>query len=478
MDKYTVKALSLQVGEDESQRRFVWYQPKSFEGAQLQYARVSDFERDGGFTIENSIIISAKTNEIYKNDNYISCKARVSGLLPGETYIYRVGCDSQYDEEAYVFKTEADARAEQSFFLIGDMHINVYRRSPECDTTYINHRWHHLLSQASQFENGRKPSFLLSVGDNISVCNLNNFAYPEKNTPTGVMEYAEAETEEFLAPREMKQIAFASVLGNHDSLMQGENADLGLSGITGYHYDLPGDDGYSGHFLDNTSGNFFFSSGDLLVVGINAPEEIAPNNVKSCSFEVNRAFIEKAVASHKDAKWKILLNHVPEYSYVAYYTSPSCESIRGKFSEMIEGLGFDIVFSGHQHAFSRTHAMKGAEVVGAESVENRTCENGGKVETLTRPRGVIHYNVPSAHDHAFYQRPYKEDPEKLFGAYGITPSAFGDMKKKHPDEAGKFNGILYSSPMYTYVSMCEGEMRIMTVRSDKNEAVDTLIIKK
>ena len=51
-------------------------------------------------------------------------------------------------------------------------------------------------------------------------------------------------------------------------------------------------------------------------------------------------------------------------------------------------------------------------------------------------------------------------------------------KEKHPDEAEKFKGILYSSPMYTYVSMREGEMRIMTVRSDKNVAVDTLIIKK
>ena len=122
--------------------------------------------------------------------------------------------------------------------------------------------------------------------------------------------------------------------------------------------------------------------------------------------------------------------------------------------------------------------MNGAQVVGADAVEDRIDENGCKVETLTRPRGVIHYNIPSAHDHAFYQRPYKEEPEKLFGAYGITPAAFEDMKKKHPDEATKFRGILYSSPMYTYVSMREGEMKIMTVRSDKNEAIDTLIIQK
>ena len=476
--EYTVTALSLQIGKNELERRIVWYQPSVFSSARVQIAQFDEYERDGGFTDRNSKVILASVSDIYMNDKFLSCKARISSLEPGKRYIYRVGHAEGYDSEAYVFKTEEDAFKEQDFFLVGDMHINVYKRSPSCDTTYINGRWHYLLSRAKCFDGARSPSFLLSVGDNISVCNMADFAYPEKKTPAGAQEYAEAEAAEFLAPREMKEIAFASVLGNHDSLLQGENADLGFSGITGYHYDLPNDDGYSGHFLDNTSGNFYFSSGDLLVVGVTVPEEIAPNNAKSCSFEVNRAFIEKAVESHKNAKWKIILNHVPEYSYVAYYTSPSCESIRGKFSDMIEGLGFDVVFSGHQHAFSRTHAMKGAEVVGAESVENRVCENGGRVETLIRPRGVIHYNIPSAHDHAFYQRPYKEEPEKLFGAYGITHAALEDMKKKHPDEAAKFNGILYSSPMYTYVSMREGEMRIMTVRSDENIPVDTVVIRK
>jgi hypothetical protein len=291
------------------------------------------------------------------------------------------------------------------------------------------------------------------------------------------MEYSEAEMAEFLAPRELKEIAFASVLGNHDSLLQGDAADLGLSSVMGYHYDMPNDDGYSGHFLDNSSGNFYFSSGELLVVGITAPCDIAHNNISSCSFEVNRAFIEKAVAAHPEAKWKILLNHVPEYSYISYYGAES-ERFKENYSGLIDGLDFDVIFSGHQHAFSRTHAMNGKAVVGAENTVCELDENGHKVETLTKPMGVIHYNIPSAHDHSFYSRPYPDAPEKLFGAYGITYDAFEGMKVRYPDEAGKFDGVLYSSPMYTYVSMGDGEMKIMTVRSDKNIPVDTLIIKK
>ena len=477
MEKYTVSSLSLQVGENEYERRFVWYQPKCFDSACIQYAIISDYQRDGGFTDNNSVTVTGMTGKIYKNDKYLSCKVRVGNLLRGKTYIYRVGCESAYDENTYSFEIAQNAAERQSFFLVGDMHINVYRRCPERDTTYINHRWQHVLSNAMQFEGGFKPSYLLSVGDNIAVCNLTDFAYPEKNTPAGAMEYAEAEHEEFFAPVEMKEIAFATVSGNHDNLLQGENADLGLSGITGYHYDMPNDDGYSGHYLDNSSGNFYFSSGELLVVGITAPGEWTTNNTDSCSFKVNRTFVEKAVASHPDAKWKILLNHVPEFSYISYYGAES-ENFKKNFSGLIDGLGFDVFFSGHQHAFSRTHAINGSTVVGAEKTACGLDENGYKVETLIKPMGVIHYNIPSAHDHAFYSRPYPDIPEKLFGAYGITFDAFEGMKVKYPDEAEKFKGILYSSPMYAYVAMREDEMKIMTVRSDKNIPVDTLIIKK
>lgn len=477
MDRYTVTALSLQVGENELERRFVWYQPKRFNGARVQIARLHDYERDCGFTASNSTVTVGAVCEIYNNSTSASCKVRVGGLTPGEAYIYRVGCDTEYDTENYTFSILADAANEQSFFLVADMHINVYRRCPERDTTYINRNWEYLLSRAMQFDNGCKPTFLLSVGDNISVCNLNDYAYPEKNTPAGAMEYSEAETAEFLAPKIMKEIAFATVLGNHDSALISNEDNYGYGSIAGYHYDLPNDDGYSGHFLNNSSGNFYFPSGELLVVGITAPCDIAPNNERSCSFEVNRAFIEKAVAAHPDAKWRILLNHVPEYSYISYYGAES-ERFRSTFSGLIDSLGFDVFFSGHQHAFSRTHALNGATSISTENTVCESDENGYKIETLTRPSGVIHYNIPSAHDHSFYARPYPDAPEKFFGAYGITTNAFEGMKVKYPDEAEKFKGVLYSSPMYTYISMKKGEMRIMTVRSDKNEAVDTLIIKK
>ena len=476
MKDYVITSLSLQVGVNEYERRFVWYQPRRFEKARVQYALLSDYERDGGFTPDNSAIAEGNTNEIFNNKAYRSCKVRVCGLLPGKTYIYRVGCDSEYDIEAYTFKTLADARAKQSFFLIGDIHLNVYRRCPERDTTYINRRWEHLLSRAARFEKESDPSYLLSVGDNIAVCNLSDFAYPKKNTPAGVMEYAEAETEEFLAPKEMKEIAFATVSGNHDNALVFNKENFGYGGITGHHYDFPNDDGYSGHYLDNSSGNFYFSSGELLVVGITAPCDIAPNNEKSCSFAVNRAFIEKAVASHSDAKWKILINHVPEYSYISYY-GPESERFRENFGGLADGLNFDVIFSGHQHAFSRTHPMVRNEVSKHDYLSELD-ENGYRVDTLLNPCGVIHYNVPSAHDHAFYNRPYPDVPDKLFGSYGITAAAFEGMKTRYPDESARFDGVLYSSPMYTYVSMKKGEMKIMTVRSDENIPIDTLILKK
>jgi hypothetical protein len=87
-------------------------------------------------------------------------------------------------------------------------------------------------------------------------------------------------------------------------------------------FDLPNDDGYSGHYLEGSSdaatisaGDFFYKSGDLLVVGINAMVG-SRGNCTPCAPEVHRAYIEKAIAAHPDARFRILLCHVPAYSYV------------------------------------------------------------------------------------------------------------------------------------------------------------------
>ena len=120
-------------------------------------------------------------------------------------------------------------------------------------------------------------------------------------------------------------------------------------------------------------------------------------------------------------------------------------------------------------------------MVGEEERTVLRAENGTVTETLTRPRGVIHYNVPSAYDHAFFSN-LPMEPEAFYPAYGVTEWALkGGLKDEIPN-ADKFRGVTYRSATFTHVTLAkEGDtdtMTVSSVRSDTGEAFDTLIIRK
>ncbi len=478
---YTVEALSLQVGASETERRFVWLTHEGAEGACVQLAPLSLYEKDGGFTEENSRTVKGTTAPVRREGDYLSCKVRVEGLLPGTAYCYRVGSETAFDTEVHTFFLPEGLGKAQSFFLVSDLHINVYRRAVnqwDPDGTKALTKWERTLTQAEALDGA--PAFFLSIGDNASVANMGAAFYPDPSecSPERASDYAFREYLEFLSVPSVKRIPFASVLGNHDAVLHPDGAPLG--DINNVLYDMPNDDGHSGHYLDCSSGNFYFKSGDALIVGINFM--VSPGgNTASCAKEVHRAFMEKAVAAHPKTRWRILLTHVPAYSYVSHFGKETTAA-REVFDRLIDGLGFDIVFTGHQHAFSRTNPIDGEGNAEHGTATRTTDENGYPVDSLTNVKGTVHYNVPSALDHAFHQNAPSETPEAIFPAYGITKNALENMKKDFPKAAECFAGVLYSSAMYTHVSLVsDGDgstMTVRSVRSDTNTPIDTLILRK
>ena len=487
--KYTVDGLSIQMGTTETERRFVWLQHPDFAGALIRIAPAAEYDRDGGFTDGNSRTVRGVTAPVRRENPYFSCKVRVDGLIPGIEYVYSVGCDDVLDGQVYRFTVPAGLFDRQSFFMISDLHINVYRRAlnpGDPDGTKALARYENTLSQAAAFGDA-SPAFFLSIGDNVSVCNMGPkfFPDPEKYSKLLMAQYAFAEYLEFLSVPHAKTIPFASILGNHDAVMLSES-DEPIGDLNNVLYDMPNDDGYSGHYEDSSSGDFWFESGSLLVVGINAMVS-TPYNCSACAKEVHRAFIEKAVAACPNARWRILLCHVPAYSYVEGSGIRTSNGTIGAptenarmaefFHELSDPFGFDFVFTGHQHAFSRTYPILDGRVVGQES---RTVERhpGGVVtETLHRPRGVIHYNVPSAYDHAFFSD-LPQEPAALYPAYGVTEYALRDGLAKQIPDSDKFEGVTYRSATYVHVAINGDEMTVSAVRSDTNEVFETLVVKK
>ena len=503
MAQYRVEALSLGIGAREDERRFVFVQSPEFQGARVRIAPLALYERDGGFTEENSRIVCGETTPVDRDVPRLSCKVRIDGLASDTEYVYSVGCDTAFLEETYRFRMPDFSSPRRSLFMIADLHINVYRRpfhKNDPDGKKAMARYENTLASAVGYA-GTAPDFMLSLGDNVSVCNMGAgmFPEPDKFTKRLSAEYAFIEHLEFLMPRTLKEIPMASVQGNHDAVCLNEGADPVGDGNNAF-YDLPNDDGYSGRYLEGSSetktigsGNFWYRSGDLLVVGINAMVG-SKGNCTPCAPEVHRAYIEKAIAAAPDAHFRILLTHVPAYSYVegaeiraAGTTSgtpdaPTERALMAKFfNDLCDPFGFDVVFTGHQHAFSRTYPLLGGQIVGEDARKVETAVDGTVTETLTRPHGVIHYNVPSAYDHSFVSN-LPEDPAALYAAYGVKTYNLMEAIEKKIKYSERFAGITYNSATYTYVTVDrEGDESVMTiasVRSDNSEAFDTLIIRK
>ena len=483
---YSPDSLTIQIGRNERERSFVWLQDVADRGAHLDLTTAAAFKRDGGFAAESTRRYEAAVAPARLRGTFASCRVTISDLPPDE-YVYRVGCDACEDEESYRFTVREGLDQRQTFFLISDLHFNAYQRKPDSrDPQGLGKRaeYARLLETAAAF--GERPDFFLSIGDNVSVCNMPARFYPDPEVYSKLRaaEYAFAEYREFLSSVAMKSIPFATVMGNHDSEFLDEPEDLG--DITSALLAMPNDDGYAGHYEGASAGDFFFTSGKLLVVGINAMVN-SRTNCKGCQKEVHRDFIARAVAAHPEASFRILLNHVPAYSYVA--GAPVRESdglptetarMAAFFHELCDDFGFDVVFTGHQHAFSRTYPILGGRVVGAAEAITERAEDGKCRTTLVDPEGIVHYNVAAAMSHSFVSG-LPENPGETYESYAVSDGYY--RQSQGVKNMDKYNGTTYpQSPTFVHATLAEEEgqdvLTLTAIASKEATVFDTLTIRK
>ena len=465
-EENNITSLSIQVGEDETSRRFVWYNDIDTAGVRLQYALKSDYDADGGFTDENSKVVSGRSEIPYKNTEFVSCKAEIYDLTLGETYIYRVGDRYSYDDSTYTFNTYDNLDKKQSFGIVSDIHINrknYETASPESVQNQVN-RWQNVMAKMQEVS--PELGFIVSTGDNISIHNM--YSLTDEETA----KIAEKEHETLFAPALSKSIPFASTMGNHEITWAWDNIkfDWGHSNVTGYHYNLPNDDGESGMVLDKSMANFYFISGDVLVIGINDMAGKTFGAFQNLTTEKNKAYIQKACEANPNARWKILVTHIPPYAF--YASDDETKHMRDVFDDYCDEFNIDVVFTGHSHLFARSKHIKGNAVTKdiVTSVKN---DKGYQTAEVTDPTGTVYYNVPSALGHAFAGA--DADYKTWLNAWGSTTGAANQT-----EDFGE--GVKYDSPMFINVDTdstgTTPKMVIKTMRSDNLEAIDTYTIYK
>ncbi|MBR5262514.1 MAG: metallophosphoesterase family protein [Clostridia bacterium] len=263
--------------------------------------------------------------EVFESDIDISNMywAKLTGLKAGTKYFYTCGDDENRSAEFY-FETEPEKLEKFKFICVSDQQQGQPHDCP--DYSYFNHILKETLKQHPD------ARFILTGGDNTD-CGQHEVQW------NGAFSGLEGVVE---------HIPFMMTLGNHDN----RGFKDYKNGI-GRYYSEPAEffgKQFRGSYADNGPENwktenytFDYGNAHFMIIGVNGPEEVNEwmiNDLKGC-----------------DKQWKIGSYHFP-----ICYSGSDCQNYDA-YPVMREGFEMlDLVFSGHEHNFSRSFPMKNEEL--------------------------------------------------------------------------------------------------------------------
>ena len=238
--------------------------------------------------------------------NYHS--ALLSGLEAGETYVYRVGNESNSSE--WIQFTTAVPDEEFSFIYFGDAQND------------IKSMWSRVIREA--YTQMPKASFMLHAGDLIN----------RYNSDTDWNEWFEAGS--FIH----SMIPAMMTPGNH------EYRSGSLSPQWGPQFSLPqnGPD-------DHKETCYFFHYNNTLVISLNSMKALRNNESVKIQADWLRTVLEENT-KQPNAKWIVVTLHHPLYATKAGRDN---DVLREYFQPLFEQYDVDLVLQGHDHAYGRGH---------------------------------------------------------------------------------------------------------------------------
>ncbi len=448
-----ITAISLQMGENDFERRFVWYAEKSTKSAAVQYIKKSEYIKSNSF--ENGEIAFGTVEEIYNNTQNLSCKVKIENLDPGSEYCYRVGDGTEFSKEVFNFKTPS-ANKNRSFAVISDLHC-MYKPDAPNLWEYRRPQWQKTINQINNFDDN--IACLISAGDNISSYNM-GLNGDEENLRI----ICEKEHEFLFEPELTKSIPFATVMGNHEAeYYLDENP---ASSVMGYHFYMPNDDGVSGHVPQNTSGNFCFLSGDVLIIGLNFAVDTKGNYAKT-DYETNENYLKWAVNKYPDALWRVVVTHIQGYTFIGDSKGAETPYMMQKQDALCTKFNIDLMLTGHAHGFSRSYPIKNGKA------NKNAVKNINGVDTICNGEGTVHYNIPSALNHSF---------TSVFPQFNDYIKSYGVAKTRSESAKMPEGFIEYESPMFLHIDMDENKTKSRTtikiIQSQDLKSIDEFVIIK
>ena len=344
--------------DSETQKNFTWLSnPGAASGsAVVQYALKADYDANGEdafITAQGNAKLVDFLGSADVNNNYgvFLNTVVLTGLQRDTDYVYRAGDGTLYSP-VYEFSTLRRG-ADVNFFIIGDT------QTAEGEIENIQAVLGNLGSDGVDYDFGTQ------LGDFVEKGNMY------------------ADWADILAAYDvdaLKNTDQIHVIGNHESFGYPAGTpteDIFASSL----YNVPDADCYSAIY------------GNVYVAVIN--------------YTNNEAVLQRCIdwlkqdAAGTTAQWKILLTHQPAYGTNAATFDTS--HFHSMLPPVLEELGFDFMFSGHDHAFARTKPLTGGEVDEENGVVYYVCASTGEKSYTATNNPEYHFDVCTQdYDHGLY----------------------------------------------------------------------------
>lgn len=477
-DWETVKSdwtqISLTPGSDETQLNFAWYSKKT-EGAKAPKLMIGE-----GRNMKNTKIYTATQTEVADETDkngaaYLSNKVTATGLKPDVTYYYSYQKeDGSYTaSEAYENKS-ADAF---SFIFVGDPQIGSSNELKGSDSEEFynaqsdsvcsdSFNWNTTLNLAME-TSGNDASFVVSAGDQIQTTKKKA---PNKNAANSEIEYSG-----YLSPDILKSLPVATTVGNHDA----DNANYT------YHFNTPNNSELGSNGI--VGGDYYFSYGSALFIMLNTQD----TNVAE-----HEQFIRQAIEANQDCKWRIVTLHQDIYGSAEHSNEPEITNLRYQLVPYFEENDIDVVLTGHDHAYSRSHILLG----GTKEQEYTDDEFDAQLEKDMNTYGDTKTTLYTAPGNISSSTADADEQTYLSYLNSIMDEKAVEQVKTENDAVVNPEGILYMTassssgskyydlvprmqtyiagrwqedvPTYSLINVDEDTLSISTYRTDTNEKID------
>ena len=347
-DKALVEQRVMSPGRDETERNLAWFSTAVTSG-EVRLARADQivngvFPSNGYRTFP----VTSVAEKVYKDLKYVK-KATISGLEENTryAYVYAVGGEMS---DIYYFNVGSFGNFE--FVYISDPQLQEAEEAP---------LWHQSLDR---IVNGLGAELIVCAGDQVS-------------TMDDLSLYKGFITEE------LSGITFAPSVGpGHES----------PSILYQEHYNLPNLSTQYG--VKNPSANYYYVYNNVLFMHLNSTDKDAYTNGEHATF------VEKTMKANPDVDWAIVVMHYSFFTTGKYADNSDMIKYRNALAPKLTELGVDLVLSGHDHVYTRTHLMNGTTV--AENVDIVG-------STIHQPEGTLYVVAGSCSGTKYYEKTGDKD---------------------------------------------------------------------